>query len=233
METMFGIQVGADYRLGYYFYRYSCQFLLAIKDRSVHTMKIFNFEMCGCSFFRYQKLRNLVHQYMTVNPKLFGGEGATVEVDLFSWSKNNGPFILGGVARHSGKKPRECFFEVVKNTEQKTLLPIVKKYVKPGTTVISSCFKDETKQMETVQPFNHVSISSSQRKLMPKVPDLLLILSLWDSLRARIAAHGSMMNSNRAHDSMWPSVLSNSLWLELHSDAFDATLQTIADVYKF
>ena len=43
----------------------------------------------------------------------------------------------GGIERQSKK----CFFEIVEDRSAKTLIPIITKYVKPGTVILSDCWK--------------------------------------------------------------------------------------------
>ena len=45
--------------------------------------------------------------------------------------------VFGGVERHTGK----CFLVVVPNRSATTLLAVIKEWVKPGTIIISDCWK--------------------------------------------------------------------------------------------
>ena len=45
--------------------------------------------------------------------------------------------MFGGIERQSKK----CFFEIVEDRSAKTLIPIITKYVKPGTVILSDCWK--------------------------------------------------------------------------------------------
>lgn len=64
-----------------------------------------------------------------------GGPGRTVEINERKFGKRkyhrgkrvDGVWVFGGIERETKK----CFFEVVEDT----LIPIIKKYILPGTTI--------------------------------------------------------------------------------------------------
>lgn len=43
---------------------------------------------------------------------------------------------FGGIEQES----KHCFFEVVEDRSVATLIPIIKKYIRPGTTILSDCW---------------------------------------------------------------------------------------------
>jgi len=73
------------------------------------------------------------------------GEGKTVEIDEAKIGKRKynkgrlvtGQWIFGGFERESKK----LFIEPVPNRSAQTLLDIIKKKIKPGTKIISDCWK--------------------------------------------------------------------------------------------
>ena len=48
-----------------------------------------------------------------------------------------GQWVLGGIESDS----RKCFMIAVEKRDEATLLPIIKKWIDPGTTIISDCWK--------------------------------------------------------------------------------------------
>ena len=92
-----------------------------------------------------------------------GGPGVEIEIDETKFWKRkyhrgkrvDGVWVFGGIARHSKK----CFFEIVEERSAARLIPIIKRYVKPGSIILSdkwkdySCLKDEG--------YNHLTVNHS------------------------------------------------------------------------
>jgi len=76
---------------------------------------------------------------------MLGGEGSTVEIDEAKIGKQKfqkgrlvtGQWVFGGYERESKK----LFIECVPDRSAETLLAIIKKWIKPGTTIMSDCWK--------------------------------------------------------------------------------------------
>ena len=76
-----------------------------------------------------------------------GGPGEIVEIDESKFGKRkynkgkrvDGVWVFGGVERDSC--PVKCFFLTVDDRSANTLIPIIKEWIKPGTTVHSDCWK--------------------------------------------------------------------------------------------
>lgn len=74
-----------------------------------------------------------------------GGPGTIVEIDesKFGKRKNNqgriveGSWIFGGIQRDT----KECFAVRVETRDTDTLIPLCIKYIKPGTTIYSDCWR--------------------------------------------------------------------------------------------
>ena len=91
----------------------------------------------------FKKLNACILHDLAKSPAKIGGPGSVVEVDESKFGKRkynrgrvvDGHWILGGLERGTG----QCFYEICpdnKRTEQ-VLLPIILKYVRQGTTVIT------------------------------------------------------------------------------------------------
>ena len=50
-----------------------------------------------------------------------------------------GVWVFGGIERDSN--PPKCFFETVEDRYAATLIPIIKRWILPGTTISSDCWK--------------------------------------------------------------------------------------------
>lgn len=79
-----------------------------------------------------------------------GGEGCIVEIDEMKLGKRKfhrgkrveGQWCFGGILRRENKDdPIHCFVIPVEDRSRNTLLPIIKEYVKDGTTIYSDCWK--------------------------------------------------------------------------------------------
>ena len=74
-----------------------------------------------------------------------GGEGKVVQIDESKFGKRKyhrghhveGQWVFGGIENDS----RKCFLIAVEKRDEQTLLPIIQKWIKPGTTIISDCWK--------------------------------------------------------------------------------------------
>lgn len=74
-----------------------------------------------------------------------GGEGKIVQIDESKFGKRKyhrahhveGKWVFGGIENDS----RKCFLIAVDKRDEQTLLPIIQKWIKPGTTIISDCWK--------------------------------------------------------------------------------------------
>ena len=74
-----------------------------------------------------------------------GGPGKHVENDESKFGKRKynqgrmveGQWVLGGICRED----KEIFLAPVPSHDKETLLPIIKERIKPGTTILSDCWK--------------------------------------------------------------------------------------------
>ena len=74
-----------------------------------------------------------------------GGEGEIIEIDESKFGKRkynrghhiDGQWVFGGVERSSGNS----FLIPVEHRDEATLLPIIQNYIKPGSTIISDCWR--------------------------------------------------------------------------------------------
>ncbi|KAL9976846.1 hypothetical protein ACROYT_G014182 [Oculina patagonica] len=71
-----------------------------------------------------------------------GGEGKVVQIDESKVGKRkyhrvDGQWVFGGIEEDS----RRCFIVAVEDRSEATLLPIIKKWIEPGTLIVSDCWK--------------------------------------------------------------------------------------------
>ena len=79
------------------------------------------------------------------NSKKIGGRGCIVEIDesMFTkreyhcWRNRSGNWVFWCVCRETG----ECFLSIVPNCGEKTLLPILEKYIETESIILLDCWK--------------------------------------------------------------------------------------------
>ena len=79
------------------------------------------------------------------NSARFGGEGKIVQLDESKFGKGKshrgyhveGQWVFGGI----GQDSRKCFLVAVERRDEETLLPIIQKWIAPGTIIVSDCWK--------------------------------------------------------------------------------------------
>ncbi|XP_069683073.1 uncharacterized protein [Periplaneta americana] len=119
-------------------------FLLHLKPPR-HTLVKEELRMSDSSVVNwYSCCREVFIYSIQQDSEVIGGEGLTVEIHeaKFGKSKNSshiieGHWVLGGIERDTGK----CFLVSVAQRDSATLLAVVKEKIRPGTTIISDCWK--------------------------------------------------------------------------------------------
>jgi transposase-like protein len=111
--------------------------------------------------------RSVVFDKMVTKFEPIGGEGKTVEIDESKFGKRkyhrghrvNGQWVLGGYERETGL----VFMVPVEKRDRDTLLPIIQKWVKPGTTIHSDMWKAYN-GLDTDPNYNyvHLTVNHSQ-----------------------------------------------------------------------
>jgi transposase-like protein len=108
--------------------------------------------------------REVCWDYMMLHQEQLGGIGKTVEIDESKFGKRkyhrgrkvDGQWVLGFIERESGR----VVLQAVETRDKATLLPIIKRWIKPGTTIISDlwksydCLKNEG--------YNHLTVNHSK-----------------------------------------------------------------------
>ena len=86
-----------------------------------------------------------------------GGSNKIVEIDETFYGNNF--IIFGGICHHD----HECFMEMVPNIQIETIDPIIRKYVKPGTRVVSDgagLYTNLKNRMPVIVSEHHVVVHS-------------------------------------------------------------------------
>jgi transposase-like protein len=154
--------------------------------------------------------REIVFDAMILNRVPLGGPGKTVEIDESKFGKRKhhrghhvkGQWVFGGLERESGR----VFMVAVDDRTRATLLPIIKDWILPGTTIISDCWKPyDTLNQED---FDHLRVNHSISFKDPVTgAHTNAIESSW-----RHAKDG--MSSYRRHTPFFPSQLAKYMFLK-------------------
>ena len=109
-----------------------CSFECGVSEKTVVDWFSFCRELCV-------DILNSEDRYSQI-----GGDGVVVEIDEFKFEKSrfhkgkrvDGVWIFGGI--ETGER-ENCFFVVVEDRSSDTLLPIIHKFIKKGSVIISGC----------------------------------------------------------------------------------------------
>lgn len=113
-------------------------------------------------------IREVIVHYVERNSQKIGGIGKVVEIDeaKFGRRKYNrgrllkGRWVLGGIEREADENGiRGMFLVGVPDRTADTLLNIIKQYVRPGTTIMTDCWK--AYDGLTQENFKHLSVNHS------------------------------------------------------------------------
>lgn len=102
--------------------------------------------------------------------QLLGGDGKTVEIDEAKFGKRKyhrgriieGQWVFGGIERES----KEVFVVAVPDRTSATLIGIIKERIRPGTTIISDCWRAYD-ALKDVPEYTHKTVNHSQNFVDP------------------------------------------------------------------
>lgn len=128
------------------------------------------------------------------NSVQIGGTGEVVHIDegKIGTRKNNcsrpvkGNWVLGGIQRNS----RLSFLVSVKKRNRATLIRLIRKWVKPGTQIITECLE----HYNTLNSYNftHITVNHSRQFMDPvSGPHTNNIERAWRDIRGRVPKSGA------------------------------------------
>ena len=158
-----------------------------------------------------------------------GGPGRRVQIDESKIGERKyhrghyveGQWVFGGIDEES----RECFIFPVDKRDENTLMPMIKKWILPGTTIVSDCWKAYTNL--SINGYVHKSLNHSEEFVNEDGDHTNKIEGHWRQMKASLPTRGR----RKFHYSYY---LAEFLWRYKHfnDDPFMAFLNDIKKVYN-
>ena len=160
-----------------------------------------------------------------------GGPGKIVEIDESKFGKRkynrgrrvDGIWVFGGVERDSGN----CFFETVPDRKAETLLPIIKRWIQPGTTIYSDCWK--AYDCLVSEGYVHGTVNHSITFVSEYGVHTNNIESRWCAVKRSLPRFGTQKDF---YDSYFAEYCIRKKYFGGFVDKFRAFLRLIATVYQ-
>lgn len=169
--------------------------------------------------------REICIEFCLRQKQAIGGPGKVVEIDESKFGKRkynrgkhvDGQWVFGGVERDSNN----CFFVPVETRDSETLVSIIKTYIRPGTTIISDCWKAYT--CLSKEGYEHLTVNHSVCFKDPETgAHTNRIESFWGAVKRSIPSTGRTKNH-------FDGYLAAYLWRKQHpKNAFENFLKEMA-----
>ena len=129
-------------------------------------------------------------------------------------------WVFGGIEQESKK----CFFEIVEDRSAATLIPIIKRYVKPGSVILSDCWKAYSSLKEG---YTHLTVNHSVTfKNKETGACTNLIESTWNAIKKAFPKYGAQ---KQFYDSYLGEYI---IWKKYLNDAEDKFLEFLNLIKK-
>lgn len=158
-----------------------------------------------------------------------GGDDVIVQIDESKIGKRKyhrghfveGQWVFGGIEQGS----RKCFIECVEKRDEDTLVPLIKQWIRPGTTIYSDCWKGYINLADN--GYNHSTVNHSEEYVTIDGVHTNKIEGHWRHMKASLPAHGVL----KTH---YESYIAEFLWRYVHrgEDLFFAFLADMKRVYS-
>ncbi|CAC5426638.1 unnamed protein product [Mytilus coruscus] len=143
----------------------------------------------------YNYCREVCIEILKTDSEKIGGDSVIVEIDESKFGKRKyhkgrqveGQWVFGGIERDSKKS----FFATVENRTKETLLKLIKDNIKPGTTIISDCWK--AYDCLGSEGFEHLKVNHSVNFVDPETgAHTNTIESTWRALKNHYQKYGTV-----------------------------------------
>ncbi|XP_020905726.2 uncharacterized protein LOC110243911, partial [Exaiptasia diaphana] len=155
--------------------------------------------------------REVCEVTITEKSEVLGGPGKIVQIDESKIGKRKyhrghmveGQWVFGGIEEDS----RKCFIVAVENRTEETLLALIKKWIKPGTLIVSDCWKGYINLEK--HGYEHRTVNHSKEFVNELGFHTNKIEGHWRQMKASLPTHGR----RKAH---YDSYLAEFLWRYTH-----------------
>uniref|UniRef100_A0A0L8H004 ISXO2-like transposase domain-containing protein n=1 Tax=Octopus bimaculoides TaxID=37653 RepID=A0A0L8H004_OCTBM len=186
----------------------------------------------------YQYMRDITSNSLLRNPYQIGGLGYIIEIDESMMCKrkyNRGRipqerWVFGGWNREDKKG----FLVFVPDRSSETLLPLIKKFIKPSTTVYSDCLSayNGITEIDVTPKFSHFKVNHSENFVDPTTGvHTNSVECYWKNARLRFK---TMMG---VHTDIVESYLDEFLWREQYgktrNECFKNVVKHLSEWFTF
>jgi len=161
-----------------------------------------------------------------------GGVGKVVEIDESKFGKRKynrgkrveGVWVFGGIERDSN--PPKCFFAPVQDRSADTLIPIIKRWILPGTIIASDCWKAYSSLQS--EGYIHQTVNHSIQFISDSGTHTNHIESRWNSLKKSLPRFGT---TKELYNSYFAEYCIRCRFLQSAADKFLEFLRLVSFVY--
>ena len=162
-----------------------------------------------------------------------GGPGCVVEIDESKFGKRkfnrgkgvDGVWVFGGIERDS--HPPRCFFVTVNDRSADTLIPIIKRWILPGTTIYSDCWRSYSTLV--LEGYVHATVNHSVEFKSESGTHTNNIESRWNAVKRSLPRFGTRKDF---YNSYFAEYCICRKFLDGASDKFLQFLTFVGTVYK-
>ena len=123
--------------------------------------------------------------------------------------------------------PPKCFFITVQDRSAATLIPLIKKWILPGTRILSDCWKAYSSLVE--EGYDHEMVSHSIEFVSDTGIHTNNIESRWNAVKKLLPRYGMR---KALYDSYFKEYCVRRKYLNVAADPFAEFLQLIVKVYR-
>lgn len=163
------------------------------------------------------------------NSVKIGGQGKVVQIDESKFGKRKyhrghhveGQWVFGGIESDS----RKCFLVAVEKRDEATLLPIIQKWIEPGTIIISDCWKAYCNLEK--YGYTHRTVNHSKEFVNENGDSTNKMEGHWRQAKCKLPSFGV-----RKHH--FSSYLAEFMWRYMNrdQDLFEIFLQDVKKLYN-
>ena len=170
-----------------------------------------------------------VNIVMDKSDNQIGGHNLTVEINESKFRKRKynrgrvieGQWVLGGICRET----KEVFLTTVQSRDSDTLIPIIKRRIKAGTTIISDCWRSYDCLSE--EDFKHLTVNHSLNFVNPdNGAHTQNIENLWWQIKRKLPETYTRHNQLYLH-------LAEYLWRNMKRRSNDFFQEFLKDAAKY